>query len=243
MIAPPRRKVPVVAAALILAMTATALALAVIAAMRAGPLVAHPPTAAPALPPPATQAPPPSFALPTMPQQTQGEPGGDWLWWVAAVLGGLIALAFLGWLLAALRRPRRIAPQLGGPAPAVTVEAVLAALGEPAAVDLGADRSFDPRRAADDIIASWSAVERAGALLGLPRPPSSTPTEFLSMLTERFGDPPPDAADLRPAGAADVLLRRYHHARFDTAMLAPGAATEARRAAADLLRAWGVAGR
>jgi len=242
----PSRRLPAWVTALVLAAAAAGLTLAVLLAARAGPLEAHPPTVQPQVPtaPPRSAGTPPP--LPSMqPQQTQTDT--DWLWWVAAVLGGLLVLLLVIWLIRALRRPGRIVAVPGGTATPPGSPVSLDWLDERAPVDLTDDRTFDPLRAADDIIACWTAVEAAAASAGRPRGSASTPTEFLQRLTERWGDAP--AAPISSSGgdgilgpppvagwsASTVLLRLYHRARFDTAALAPGAATAARSAARALL--------
>ncbi len=240
----PRRPVPAAAAALILAITAVAVVLVAVIASRAGPLVAHPPTAEPALPQPIEASTLPTVTMMTPPPQRQESPSGDWLWWIAAVLADLILIALVIWLVRALRRPARIAPHLGGVAPAAALDAVLGSIADAPPVDIGDERTFDPERSADEIIATWVAVEKVAAILGHRRRAASTPTEFLRALTGEWGDPAFDDAtfgDLAfgaEASAADVLLGLYHHARFDTAALAPGAATAARVAARTLLATW-----
>ena len=254
----PQRRVPAWAAALLLAVTATALVLVALLAGRAGPLVAHPPTVQVTMPPPPTGTMSVTQQPSAMPTMQRSQPSGAWLWWVAAVLGGLIVLLVLLWLIRALRRPGRIAAPLVAAATAPMAPASLDWLGEDAAVDLTDGRTFDPHRAADDIIASWTALESAAAHGGHLRQPASTPTEFLHALTDRLGDPALAGADAEraagdgllgapPAGgawtAAVVLLRLYHRARFDTTALAPGAATAARAAVRTLLQAWDMPAR
>lgn len=230
---PPRRPVPAATAVLTVAVVAVVATVVVLIAGLAGPLVAHPPTVAPE-PPPALAGPTlPPVSTSTPPPRQQEPPSVDWLWWALAVLGGLIVLALVAWLIRALRRPARPAPGAVGTAPGPRLDAVIGALAEQPTVDLGDERTFDARRAADDIIASWSAVERAAAIIGRPRPGASTPTEFLASLTAECGDPRLDSG----RSAAEVLLTLYHHARFDTAVLAPGSATDARTAARTLLGA------
>ncbi|MBN9609177.1 MAG: hypothetical protein J0I11_07655 [Actinobacteria bacterium] len=233
----PRRPVPAAAAALVLAISAVAVALVAIIASRAGPLVAHPPTAEPRVPQPIEAPTLPTVTMTTFPPQQQEPPSGDWLWWIAAVLAGLIVIALVAWLVRALRRPARIAPHLGGVAPAAAVDAVLGSIADTPPVDIGDERTFDPERSADDIIATWVAVEKVAVILGHRRRSASTPTEFLRALTEEFGDPAFDDPAFG-GSAADVLLGLYHRARFDTAALAPGAATAARVAARTLLATW-----
>lgn len=257
---PPRRRgreVPRWATALLLAMVAVLLVGLAIVAARVGPLRAHPPTS-----PPDRPAPPPEITMtrPTMPtvatEPGQG-PDGSWLWWVGGILAGLVVLFLVLALLRALRRLqyRMTRPPAAAAAPPSGSLSIGWATPEPE-TDATDARTFDPERAADDIIASWTVLERAAAQLGHGRRPANTPTEFLAALTARLGSvdmPAGDgsagdgagdaasAADDRAgaaAGAAEVLLHLYHRARFDVRALDPSAAQQARAAVRALVDAW-----
>lgn len=226
------RRVPV-GAVLAYAVTALTLVLAALLAARVGPLVATP---RPVEPSPAhpVDLPPPQHLPDAAPAAAPSEMLDlTWVWWVAAVLGVLILIAIVRWLLTGLLRPARIAAVRTGQSPTVITPAEVGLAAGTAEVDLLDGRTFDATRAADDIIASWSAVERAAELLGATRRRSSTPTEFLNEACETWGDPPTAG----PA-ARSTLLQCYHRARFDTALLAPGAATRARAAARELIIGW-----
>ena len=249
----PSRRVPPWATALALAVVGAAGLLVVLLAGRAGPLVAHPPEVElPTLSPPTISAPtrPP---MPTGTKQELSEPSGTWLWWVAAVLGALIVLAAVLWLIRMLRQPARVVAPPVSDAGTPAAPPALSALGDDDEIDIGDDRTFDPLRAADDIIACWTALEHGAAEIGCPRRTASTPTEFLDSVTARLGDADLDAAaegaartllghaPAAPAWtAATALLRLYHRARFDSAALAPGAVALARRSARALLEHWHV---
>ncbi len=249
----PGRRVPFWVAAMLMAITAGAVVLVAILAGNAGPLVAHPPTAPP--PPPRTISRPVMSqpVMPSMPPQQRSEPSGEWLLWVAVIIGVLILVLLAIWLIRVLRRPGGIAAPSVTPAGPPQSPVALGWLDEDAEVDLGDDRSFDPQRAADDIIASWTAAEATARRMGAARRPESTPTEFLAAATDRWGDADLGDADQRRLGgdevlgpapvgegwtASRVLLRLYHRARFDTAALAPGAATTARAATRALITRW-----
>lgn len=253
------------ATALLLAMVAVLLVGMAIVAARVGPLRAHPPTS-----PPARPAPPPEITMsrPTMPtvatEQGQG-PNGSWLWWVGGILAGLVVLFLVLALVRALRRLqyRMTRPPAAATAPPSGSLSIGWATPEPE-IDATDERTFDPERAADDIIASWTVLERAAAQLGHGRRPASTPTEFLAALTARFGsvDMPAatdsagsgraatdsagtdsagtGSAGTGRAGAAEVLLHLYHRARFDVRALDPSAARQARAAVRAMVDAWRV---
>lgn len=262
MTTPPRRRAPSARAMGVLLAAAAGLAIAFVAliAARVGPLTVTAPPYRPEAPKVVITASPPP-PMPTFDMQDlQDQPNGDWLWWVGLVLGGLIAVVLALWLLRALRdwfrRPAR--PVVAG-AGAGVEPTVWSHLAEPSTVDLGDPRTFHAGRSADDIIASWDIVEAAARALGDPRRDSSTPTEFLSEITADLGDPVFDRrsesgprgydavlAEVAAAGrttAGGVLLHFYHRARFDTAALAPGAASAARRAARQLLDSWDLSRR
>jgi hypothetical protein len=82
-----------------------------------------------------------------------------------------------------------------------------------------ADRAFDPREAADYVIACWDQVEQRAAARSSARRPEQTPTEFLESL--RAAHPIDDVA------AAD-LLGLYQRARFDHVRLPADTAVRAR---------------
>ena len=232
----PARRVPPWAAALLLGLTAAALVGLVLLAGRAGPLVAHPPTRTPVTPPAVTPTPisrPPRPSFPPAPTQ-DSSPGSE-LGLILAALGVFVVILLLIWLVRVLRRPR---PIHGGPTrPAAPAPVLPVALGGPAdEPEAGAgatdERTFDPRRAAEEIITVWVDLEAEAGAHGAGRRSASTPTEFLSALTDRFGD-----AELSATGsgnsiaASTVLLRVYQRARFDIDALSPRAARQARLAA------------
>lgn len=249
----PHRRVPFRIAALLAAITAAVLLALALLADRAGPLEAHPPTVSVRPPPPVTmQTLPTPTALSSAPPQQEVEVDGSWLWIVLAVIGGLLLILAVVLLIRALRRPGRIAAPPLAAGSAALAPAVLGWLDEDEHADDTDARSFDPRRAADEIIAAWAALESAAAAAGHRRRPASTPTEFLESLIDWFPGPgsrgdrggdgmPGRSADggggmagLSPAEASATLLRLYHRARFDTSALAPGAAVRARAAARTL---------
>jgi len=250
----PSRRVPVWAAALALAAVGLAALMVVLLAGRAGPLVAHPPQVElPTLSMPTISMPSHPPAQTGAKQQELSEPSGTWLWWVAAALGALIVLAAVLWIIRMLRQPARIVAPPVSDAGTAAAPTVLASLGDDDEIDIGDDRTFDPLRAADDIIACWTVLERGAAEIGCPRRAASTPTEFLDAVTARLGDAELDGAAQTAARsllgaapttpdwtAATALLRLYHRARFDTAALAPGGVALARRSARALLEGWHV---
>lgn len=211
-----------------------ALTLVVLIAATVGPLVLEERTAS--TPPqqlPMDIPPPPLLELPDT------APGWDidlsWMWWALAALAVLIVLAVLRRLARLFHRRVRLSGEVRVALLAVLTPANVGLADAGAEVDLADGRLFDAVRSADDIIASWTALERAAALIGQPRAASATPTEFLAELAVAVSDTgelPTASAELRTASA--TLLDAYHRARFDTAALAPGMATAARDAA----RAW-----
>lgn len=245
---PARGRLPAAVTALIVVAAGLVLAAAAIVAGLVGPLTANPrPAGTPPPAPPAGGTPPPV----TPPRATSPPSGGidlSWLRWIGFALLALIALAILWWVVRTVRRrTRRGAPAMGQASTLMT-DVALGSLAQPAEVDLGGARTFHARRAADDIIASFDAVERAAQACGLGRRSSDTPTEFVHSLVARIRDMPlrsdqlavhtAGLAELLPSGSApasDVLLRLYQRARFDTVALVPGAATAARAAARELI--------
>ncbi len=233
----PARRVPFWAALLLLAVAAAVLLTAALLAGRVGPLVAHPSTATPTVRPPRPQSPMTLPPRPTAMAREHAEPSGQWLWWAAGAVGALLLILAVLWLLRALRRPARITASPAGAAAPAVLPPSLSRPADGGDVDATGDRTFDPQRAADYIIASWTAVEGAAARAGHRRPPASTPTEFIRDLAERLGgalpaEPGRSGGDEAPAV---MLLRLYHRARFDIAALDPGAASDARVAARALL--------
>lgn len=238
---PAAPRAPMAATALRYGIAVLALTLVVLVAATAGPLVLEERTAAPPAPQPAVDIPPPPLL--ELPEPAPGwEVDLSWMWWVLAALAALILVAILRRLARLVRRRVRLSAETGDALPALLTPASVGLADSVAEVDFADGRLFDAARSADDIIASWTALERAAALIGLPREVSATPTEFL----ETLGAAVPGAPELRDGAPglrddasglrrdADVLLDAYHRARFDTAALAPGVATAARRAA----RAW-----
>jgi hypothetical protein len=211
-------------AGLLGAITAVTLVVLALLADRAGPLEAHPPTVSVRPPPPMTMPTPPPITAPSSiapPQKVN--PEGSWLWIALAVIGGLLLVLAVVLLIRALRRPGRIAaPPLAAGSAALT-PAVLGWLEEDQQPDGTDARTFDPRRAADEIIAAWEALESAAAASGHRRRPASTPTEFLESLTDWYheaggsprgtdrpprvpadgGDGPPDRAGFGGDGPPD----------------------------------------
>ncbi len=230
-----RRGVPPPVVALLLGLTAAALLAVALLAGRAGPLVAHPPTVTPVVPStstptPVSRVPRPSF-LPA--QQQQSSSGSEW-GLILAALGVFVAILFVIWLARVLRRPRRI--DAGRPSATGTAPVTPVVLGHPwdePEADPSNGRTFDSRRAADEIIAVWVDLETVADSYGARRRSASTPTEFLGSVTDRFGD-----VELTGSGsgsgdpvASAVLLRLYQRARFDIDALSPRAARQARLAA------------
>lgn len=218
---------------LLLTTSALVAALAIVAA-RVGPLVVTPQDSVPNTPEIELDlpvAPPPQFF------DADGATGWDlpWLPWVAFGFAVVIALLLLWWLLSKLRLPARRAAAPAGAESRLLQTAQLARLTEQADADIGAARTFDLARAADDIVQSWKTVEAAAAAADYPRAAASTPTEFLAQCRTYFG-----SASARTIVTSQQLLELYHRARFDTTQLAPGAATQARTLAHELLTAWNL---
>lgn len=258
----PRRAVPASTTGLTLAIVGLAVAGIALIASRVGPLEVHAPPYQPPPPKavPAPSAPPPQMTFEWQDRQADAA-SGEWLWWVGVVLAGLIGIAILIWLVRALLRglARPSKPVVGGGG-APIVPTLWSRLTEPAEVDLGDGRTFHAGESADDIITSWEIIEQVADRIGRSRRESTTPTEFLRGLTDTMGDPLIDSRsdptgarqvyndvlrDAAAAGcisAAEVLLHLYHRARFDTATLAPGAASAARVAVASLVQAWDTSG-
>lgn len=223
-------------AALLLGPTACALLAVALLAGRAGPLVAHPPTMTPVVPPTPTSTPAPASRPPlpsSLPAQQQVSASGSGLGLILAALGVFVAIMVGIWLVRVLRRPRRIdagQPRAVGTVPVAPV--VLGGPGDEPDSDRTDERTFDPRRAADEIIAVWVELESAAGSHGSGRRPASTPTEFLESLTDRFGDAELTGSEPGESPAASVtLLRQYQRARFDISTLSPRAARQARLAA------------
>jgi hypothetical protein len=193
-------------AGLLGAITAVTLVVLALLADRAGPLEAHPPTVSVRPPPPMTMPTPPPITAPSSvapPQKVN--PEGSWLWIALAVIGGLLLVLAVVLLIRALRRPGRIAaPPLAAGSAALT-PAVLGWLEEDQQPDGTEERTFDPRRAADEIIAAWEALESAAEASGHRRRPASTPTEFLESLTDWYHEAggSPRGTDRPPRVAAD----------------------------------------
>ena len=232
------RRVSPPVAALLLALTACALLVLGVLAGRAGPLIARPPTVASVAEPTSPRtpvSPPPLPSSAFAPGSQQSASGSEW-GPILVALGVGVAILFGFWLVRVLRRPRRI--DAGRTHPAGTAPVMPLASGgrwdEPDA-DAGDERTFDPRRAAEEIIAVWVGLEAVADSSGCHRRSASTPTEFLETVTQRFGDAelPGDGAD-DSSSASLALLRLYQRARFDVDALAPSAAAQARLAAREL---------
>lgn len=231
---------PLAATALRYGIAVLSLTLVVMVAALVGPLTLQERTATSAPAPMTIDIPPaPVLEIP------DAAPGWDvdlsWMWWVVAVLGALITIAILWHFARMIHRKVRLSAGQSVVLPPLLTLASVGLTESAAEVDLTDGRLFDAARSADDIIASWTALERAAASVGLPRAASATPTEFLEVLGAAVLGAAvreaavPEAADLR--GDAATLLDAYHRARFDTAALAPGVATAARRAASAWVRA------
>ncbi len=135
---------------------------------------------------------------------------------------GLVLLLVLLLVAAAMFRNRgRAAATRRRPPPAPEPTGVERLLPVP-----DADRQFDPREAADYVIACWEQLERQAAAGGQARRPEQTPTEFVEQLR---------AAYRIDAAAAAELLALYQRARFDDARLLPDTAPRARTCADVLL--------
>lgn len=249
----PKRPLPTPLLVMIVAGVAVALVFAALLANLVGPLEAHP------LPPRGSRQPAPSPRVPPDPAFSllSKIPGGGslatWLRWFGLVVTILlVAVALILALRIMLRRrARNNRTEMVAPLERPGRLSVSHLSGDSEA-DLTDPRSFQARAAADDIIASWSAVEKAVAQWGYTRKAWTTPTEFLAELTAEFGNPvmtfaadssvgTPVLTELREVNlttGAQVLLHFYHRARFDTARLAPGAATAARTAARLVLQTW-----
>lgn len=94
-------------------------------------------------------------------------------------------------------------------------------------------RAFDPRQAADYVIACWDQLEQQAAGRGNGRRPEQTPTEFLAALGSTY--------PLEHRAGAE-LLALYQRARFDHVRLLPDTAIRARACADTLLGALGSLG-
>ncbi len=140
------------------------------------------------------------------------------------VLGGVLLVALLVAVAAMLRNRAPAAPARRRAPDGV----------EPPVPEVSApdpDRGFDPREAADYVIACWEQLERVAASRGMPRRPEQTPTEFLEAV--QIGHP----LDGRAAGE---LLALYQRARFDHIRLLPDTAVRARACLDALLPAVGA---
>lgn len=84
----------------------------------------------------------------------------------------------------------------------------------------------DPTEA---IVAAWLALQEAAAMIGTPRGPADTPTEFTAKVLAYT------PADRIAVGA---LLQLYHRARFSTGGVGADARASARRCLSDLADSW-----
>lgn len=84
----------------------------------------------------------------------------------------------------------------------------------------------DPTEA---IVAAWLALEEAAAMIGTPRGPADTPTEFTAKVLAHT------PADRIAVGA---LLQLYHRARFSTGGVGADARASAGRCLRDLADSW-----
>lgn len=143
---------------------------------------------------------------------------------VLLIVGGIFLLALV--LLAASVIHNRV-PTISGSKQAARPDDEV----QSAPVVADPDRSFDPRQAADYVIACWDQVEQRALGRGVGRRPEQTPTEFIEALKSTY--PVDDRA-------AAELLALYQRARFDHVALRPDTALRAAAAAADLLAALGM---
>jgi hypothetical protein len=143
---------------------------------------------------------------------------------VLLVLGGILLVAVV--LIAASMVRNRTAPAASRKRAVEPADDV-----RPTPVAPDPARAFDPREAADYVIACWDQLERQAAARGTGRRPEQTPTEFIQALRS-FGP-----VDER---AAAELLSLYQRARFDHVRLLPDTAIRARAGADALLAALGA---
>lgn len=189
------RRVPAWVTSIVLAIAAGGLLFAALLAGMMGPLEAHPPTFDSSPLPPRDGLTLPQHTYQPPSDRSQFEFSVAWLWWIVGIVAGLVCVALVIWVVRTLRRPRRTVGVKPGRTATALAPAILGWLADEAAVDIGAERTVDVRLAADDIIASWEIVEETAAELDYPRPQASTPTEFLTRLTDRFGNPEIAATD------------------------------------------------
>ncbi|MBO1751061.1 DUF4129 domain-containing protein [Actinotalea sp. BY-33] len=141
--------------------------------------------------------------------------------WLAGVV---LTLVFLGVAFLVLQWWRRRLPgrsEPGPPDPADVAALGVVAVGSDAEPDLPALRDGVAGAGArlrvlqnpgDAVIAAWVALEEAAARSGVPRAPSSTPTEFTVTVLDRTAVDP---------GATRALLALYLRARFGGQRLGP----------------------
>ena len=81
----------------------------------------------------------------------------------------------------------------------------------------------------DAIVAAWLALEEAAAMIGAPRGPADTPTEFTAAV---LAHTPADRI------AVGMLLQLYHRARFSTGGVGADDLASARRCLRELAASW-----
>ena len=81
----------------------------------------------------------------------------------------------------------------------------------------------------DAIVAAWLALEEAAAMIGTPRSPADTPTEFTAAV---LAHTPADRI------AVGMLLQLYHRARFSTGGVGADDLASARRCLGELAASW-----